>query len=352
MNVETQLTSFGDEEMYNFVRRGSFGRFQTGDSFPVEYLMTTFTPAEASERLTFARDISTAHLDFELLMQRDIDEDRVREDMEPYLNRRKQPISERRDVVFFPPLLAAIVPVEEERMLELYSDEAFDSSGTKYTKREWSPFFKLTYMNSTRPDALRLSKGESVATVDRQQVEMSLRIPGSDQKGVKLVVIDGQHRLLAIQRVLQSAREQLKDLILPVCIVFPPLATARTKKELEPAAIMTVPQVFRSLFVDVNETMRNVGGHFTILLSDDYIPDLVCRHFCAGVLRDRGEKYLATVEWNIKTRKQSYDLNREYSLTSIGILSKSLKAVLSKVARLKYVLNIPEVEEQLFVVVQ
>jgi len=79
------LESFGEEQIYNFERIGSFGRFYSGKSFPIEYIMTSFRAAELSE-LTFARDIRPDKIDFELLMQRDIDEERVRIEMEPYLN--------------------------------------------------------------------------------------------------------------------------------------------------------------------------------------------------------------------------------------------------------------------------
>ncbi len=61
------LEDFVGEQIYNFRRLGNYGVFQTGGSFPVEYLLTTFTAAELS-KLTLARDIHPDKLSFELLM--------------------------------------------------------------------------------------------------------------------------------------------------------------------------------------------------------------------------------------------------------------------------------------------
>lgn len=339
------LETFSEELVYNLSKVGSFGRFKTGDSFPVEYVMTTFSPNELYQHLTFARELESADLDFELLMQRDIDEDRVRTEMEPYLNRSNR-ASQKHDVVFFPPLLVAIVPVEQERMLDYY--EKSEIKKADFVIREWEPFFSLRFVSSSNPDATTVQDGDDVYRILRDPVKISLRIAGGDEKGSRLVVIDGQHRLLAIRRVYESNKSLLRELSIPVCIVFPPESTRVNVEKAKPALVQKVPQVFRRLFVDVNETMEKVGGHFTILLSDDTIPSLASRQFCDYVLQKSGREGLAAVEWNIRSRKNSYDLNRPYSLTSVGLITKSLELVFkNQAARLEYVLNLPEVHEEL-----
>jgi hypothetical protein len=326
MSDDTKLRQFGDERVYDFNRVGSFGRFKTGDSFPVDFVMVTLTPAEVNTRLTFAREIETAYLDFELLMQRDIDEDRVRNEVEPYLNRTTKSASERRGIVFFPPLLVAIVPVEAEKMLEYYSEEKITTTASepKLIVREWRPFFKLQYFPSAAPDATVIGSDADTYRVDRNQVEIGIRIAVGDEKGARLVVIDGQHRLLALRRVYASAKAQLKELLVPVCIVFPPSCTQKLAQGSPPVIIQTVPQVFRSLFVDVNDTGERVGGHFNILLSDDTVPALAVRKLADVTLREEGKEGLAKIEWNIRARKNAEELNRPYSVASIGILNTDL----------------------------
>lgn len=349
MTNETQMETFGEEKLYDFVRVGSFGRFKTGESFPIDFVMTTFTATELYQKLNFARDIETSFLDFELLMQRDIDEDRVRREVEPYLNRGNRPAPERRGIVFFPPLLAAIVPVEHERMLEHYSREDVFQTDTKppLIVREWKPFFQIRYFPSLTPDATVVGSGEKTFRV-KNEAEVCIRIAEGDGKGAKLIVIDGQHRLMALRRVYEDAKAQLKELLVPVCIVFPPCCTDEVAERSKPVLIPNVPQVFRSLFVDVNEKMERVGGHFTILLSDDTIPSLAVRRFCDLTLKSDGSDGLAKIEWNIRTRKNSEELNRPYSLTSIGLLSKALTTLFRRQPeRLFYVLNLAEVESEL-----
>jgi len=99
------LEQFVEEQIYNFKRLGNYGVFQTGGSFPVEYLLTTFSAAELS-KLTLARELYPDKLSFELLMQRELDEQRVFKEMEPYLNPNPNQVSPSelsQRVVYFPP---------------------------------------------------------------------------------------------------------------------------------------------------------------------------------------------------------------------------------------------------------
>ncbi|RKZ93535.1 MAG: hypothetical protein DRR19_00840 [Candidatus Parabeggiatoa sp. nov. 1] len=355
------LETFGEEQIYNFERIGSFGRFYSGDSFPIEYIMTTFSSAELSE-LTFARDIRPDKIDFELLMQRDIDEERVRIEMEPYLNPNPQKITPaeiRSRSVFFPPLLAAIVPTKGKVMEAYYANEKGDlmlqTGGKEHIVREWAGLFKLTYFSSTSPHAYRfkLNTGEDEQTtevgVQREPVKLEIRIAKGNQYGARLVIIDGQHRLFTIQQVYQKHPDLLEHLSVPVCILFAPNATIQKNKAYAPYRVPTVPEVFRHLFVDVNNTAKQVGGHFNILLSDDTISSLACRKFCDYILNNRETEGLAAIEWNAKTKRDSTQIIRAYSLTSIGIIDKALDdSIRNKKLLFKYVLNLEEVTNELY----
>jgi len=195
------LETFGEEHIYNFERIGSFGRFYSGDSFPIEYIMTTFTVAELQE-LTFARDIRPDNIDFELLMQRDIDEERVRLEMEPYLNPSREnftPYEIRSRSVFFPPLLAAIIPTKGKAMEAYYTDEKSDialnnSNNKEHVTREWAGLFKLTYFSSSSPHAhrIQINAGENdndsamEVGVQCEPVQLEIRVAKGSQYGAKL----------------------------------------------------------------------------------------------------------------------------------------------------------------------
>jgi DNA-binding MarR family transcriptional regulator len=354
------LESFGEEPIYNFERIGSFGRFYSGQSFPIEYIVTTFAAAELSE-LTFARDIRPDKIDFELLMQRDIDEERVRLEMEPYLNPSFKQITVaeiKTRSVFFPPLLAAIVPTKGKVMEAYYTDEqgdiALQPTGKEYIIREWPGLFKLTYFSSNTPHAyhLPLKMLDDTVTeigVQREPVKMEIRLAKGNQYGAKLIIIDGQHRLFTLKQVYEKNPELLEQLGVPVCILFAPNATVQKNREYSPYRVPTVPEVFRNLFVDVNNTAKQVGGHFNILLSDNSISNLACRKFCDWILKHQGVEGLAVIEWNTKAKKESCKITRPYSLTSIGIIDKALEeSIGNRKSLLKYLLNLDEVNEELY----
>ncbi|RKZ63411.1 MAG: hypothetical protein DRR08_03515 [Candidatus Parabeggiatoa sp. nov. 2] len=354
------LDSFGEEQIYNLERIGSFGRFYSGESFPIEYIMTAFSSAELSE-LTFARDIRPDQIDFELLMQRDIDEERVRIEMEPYLNPSPKNFTAaeiRARAVFFPPLLAAIVPTKGKAMEAYYTDEKGDiafNNNKEHIIREWPGLFKLTYFSSTSPHAYRfkLNTGEEEQTtevrVQREPVKLEIRIAKGNQYGARLVIIDGQHRLFTLKQVYEKHSELLEHLGVPVCILFAPNATVQKNREYAPLRVPTVPEVFRHLFVDVNNTAKQVGGHFNILLSDDTISSLACRKFCDDVLNNRCAEGLAVIEWNTKTKRDSTKITRAYSITSIGIIDKALDNSLGNRKRLmEYVLKLDDVTNALY----
>lgn len=355
------LETFGEEQIYNFERIGSFGRFYSGESFPIEYIMTTFSSAELFE-LTFARDIRPDKIDFELLMQRDIDEERVRLEMEPYLNpnsKKITPAEIRSRSVFFPPLLAAIVPTKGKAMEAYYSDEKCDiilnnNTSKEHVIREWAGLFQLTYFPSTSPHAYRLQmtvEDEQTREVGVQcePVKLEIRLAKGNEYGAKLVIIDGQHRLFTLKQVYEKHPQLLENLGVPVCILFAPNATVQKNREYAPYRVPTVPEVFRHLFVDVNNTAKQVGGHFNILLSDDSIGNLVCRKFCDYILNNHGAEGLAVIEWNTKTKSDSAKITRAHSITSIGIINIALdNSIRNRKLLLKYILKLDDVKTQLY----
>lgn len=347
------------ENVYDLSYIGSFGRFSSGNSFPIDYVQASFTAADLLD-LSFAQELHPDGQDFELLMQRDIDHERVLRDVVPYLNptvRSDQEIKDR--AVFFPPLLVAIVPVQDRKMQPYYPNEVVtvDTEQGSVT-REWPRQIKLDFFTddsgaSYSPSLLIDGSLQKVA-LQRSPVKLSVRSPKGNEQGARLVVIDGQHRLAALRYVYEKKSELLDGVCVPVCILFPPNSTLAHRELLGDKEVLTVQSVFRTLFVDVNTTMQHVGGHFNILLSDSSISGIICRKFCDRILKERGEEALAQIEWNIKSKKESTIIKRPYSITSIGILDKALTKIFSggsvrnnKSILLAYALALSEVEEQL-----
>ena len=334
------LTNFEDEDEYKLKKIGSYGRFTSSTSFPIDYILTTFD-ADQLDELTLARDIKPDKLDFELLMQRDIDEERVANKIEPYLNPKASEKLNVNQIIFFPPILAAVVPVKSNEMQSYYTNDETKKEGSNRYVRTFEGLFKLTFVAANGSNAYSVSVQQpdlnNEININKTTTQIEMRQAKGANLGVKLVVIDGQHRLRALQLMSKKNPDSIADLVLPVCLLFPTNSNEKYVDEYTPTCTPTIHEVFRKLFVDVNKTAEAVGGHFNILLSDSDIGNLICRSFCSALDKD----HLAVIEWNTKQSKDSTIIKRNYSLTSIGVLDQALDECFKDKKELsKYLLNI------------
>lgn len=316
----------GKAEPWTFSKTGSFGHFSTDVSVPIQYLMTTFSIEEWSQ-LSFAKDVQT-DLNFELLVQRDIDEDRALSEISQYISPEK--IEKRSDeIVFLPPLLAAVVGSEEGNQISEYypkEDCNIDKDGEDSVfVRNWGDLFQITHYEESakNPSSYSLelnvnNEGLVHKLIDSSYSKMKFRLAVEENPGARLVVIDGQHRLFALKHLKKECYDKVKHILLPVCILFSPKSTEEYRNNDYP----TVSKVLRDTFVHVNSTVEKVSGHFVILLSDQTLGSVICRSFCDKVLEDDilGEKGLSLIEWNTKNYKQSKTISKSYTITSIGVI--------------------------------
>jgi hypothetical protein len=348
-----------------FEKWGSFGRFQTGLSYPVEYVLTTFTVAEL-QHLTFAQTLKPTEPDFELLMQRDIDIDRVDREIIKYLSPPKKTEAElRTKPTFFPPLLAAIVPVRGRDMMPYLPSQQvqpFKLGTADGLLRSWGKIVRISYYRNddssltyrpTHDGAGGASNGNESVGVELFPVRVEVKEAAEfgNEEGIRLVVIDGQHRLAAITKLAKADPEYVANLIIPVCLIIAPESTDSVASS-KPDLTLTVPRVFRELFVDVNKNALAVGGHFNSLLSDSDLGKISVRVFCEQVLAKYGREGLALVEWNIRSAKDATQIKRRYSMTSIGVIELGLSRGIGNKPRnrglLKRLLSLGLVEPQLY----
>ena len=324
-------------EPWNLTKHGSYGVFATADSIPIEYLQTTFGPDELNN-LVLARDVRIEALDFEMLMQRDLDEDRAEKALTKYLSPRgTDQAKPGKHSVFFPPLLIACLPSERNKILLHYPNEERSVEGEgKETKliRRWGEMFQLNFFTGdpVDPYELRILDAYTPIDVDTSDVEAKFRVSHDHGRGVKLIAIDGQHRLWALKHLARDAGDVVSKLVVPVCILFSTSASEAAAKYYAQQGVKdlpNVPQTFRKVFVDVNSRAESVGAHTTILLDDMNVGSLVVREFCDRV--NKSKKYgLSSVEWNVKNSKDARQLTRGHSITSVGIIEKALSECFGK----------------------
>ena len=94
-----------------------------------------------------------------------------------------------------------------------------------------------------------------------------------NDKKLKLVVIDGQHRFLALKRIYENdvERDLIKDIDIPICIFFMPDAVETQ------SSTQTMNRGMRKLFVTINSEAKKVSGHFIELLKDDSLSSITVR---------------------------------------------------------------------------
>jgi hypothetical protein len=330
---------------YNFSRVGSLGAFTPSDAQPLEFIMTSMKIDDIMN-LSFAKDIQESKRDFDALIQRDIDEDRARKEICNYLSPKDQKIN---GVAFLPPLIVSIIEVDENNKIQPYypelhiTEEDDDYEGT--LTREWKGLFKVTsYINNSDGASFFIDNPDETKNIDINSVKLEMFIPSSG-KGGRLVVIDGQHRLYALKHLNKFEKAKVANLTVPVCIVYSPFSTEKYNTYKTP--LLDVPSVLRKLFVDINSTVEKVSGHYLTLLSDDNLGSVICREFCASVLRDEkyGDYGLGVIEWNTKNHKESLTISRKHSITSIGVLFSALEDNLSKTkTSLNFLNNILKLE--------
>lgn len=307
---------------YEFKKEGAFGVFKTNGSVPIEYFMTSFKVDDLTF-LSYAKDVNT-DLNFDYLIQRDIDEDRARAEISQYLAAKEG--EAQKEIVFLPPLLVAVVGVDQNNRLEdYYPDSKFedtsDNMGPIYV-REWPGIQRVTNYKVEQEEARVFSCGDDdhnvSISIDSAKIEVN--VTRDNVKGAKLVVIDGQHRLFALNFLRVEHRHLIEGLTIPICIVYPPNSIDKYNED-QPK----VPDVLRNLFVDVNSTVERVSGHFLTLLSEQTLGSIICREFCKKVLDTKGIEGLGLVEWNTKKHKESLEISREHTLTSIGVINSSFE---------------------------
>ncbi|MHB2050360.1 ParB N-terminal domain-containing protein [Pseudomonas sp. VEM90] len=309
---------------YEFEKNGAFGVFKTNGSVPIEYFMTSFKVDELPY-LSFAKDVNT-ELNFDYLIQRDIDEDRAIAEISQYLAASEGVIQ--KEIVFLPPLLVAVVAVDHNNCLEdYYPNSSFapdnDDVGDIFI-REWPGVLRVTNyaVEQEQVRTFACANGDHQAAISVDDARIQLNLTRDNIKGARLVVIDGQHRLFALNALMAHDRGLIEGLTLPICLVYPPNSIVNNADE-QPS----VPEVLRNLFVDVNSTVERVSGHFLTLLSEQTLGSIICREFCKAVLDQKQCEGLGLIEWNTKNHKQSLEIAREHTLTSIGVINSAFEEI-------------------------
>lgn len=220
---------------------GHFGRFGMAAGVQPFYLLSAMRPVQLTERVSLISEIpGSERWPIRELFQRDVDSDRVSTALLPYLRNTG-------NVKFFSPLVLTLLPVsadskQVQQLMPRLKRTDSDEEGTPWRALERPNHYRIAW-NRDRHDEACLQWNSS---------------------RVRLVAIDGQHRLAALkQRTDDRGADGYKAFLrwrIPVVVVS---YQADTTGDLP-----TVLNVVRSTFVNINTTAKPVSRSRSILLSD------------------------------------------------------------------------------------
>lgn len=326
------------------IYQGSFGQFKTSDSFPTQFLLTSLTVSNFDDLTTASEVMDLENYQFDELIQRDIDPERVRDIANRYLSKGKN------RPIFFPPLIVCVALMEAgeaTRIKPQYESVAYEKveeDGQEYLVCVFDNDgfrVRLPVADVEHSDRLVLW-GESASQAPDRYYAYASELALNPARA-KLVVLDGQHRLEALRLLTKSqeGREIVASVELPVCIVWPPGARVGGSENI------TVD--FRDLFITINSEPRRVSGHFLILLDDKRHSAMAVRELAdAWKSESQGWRRLHLLEWNTRDDERTARRTRGFSITTISVVSEVLRAYLFEPAALaSKLLELDSVEDKL-----
>jgi hypothetical protein len=328
--------------------RGSFGSFTISGPLQMSFVSSRLK-VEDLQLLKTARQILPRRvMTIRELMQRDIDDKRVQNDIVNYLTPKPGQFNPK----FFPPLVVAILVRDKnsEHLAEKYPTlELKDSE----LVREFDPNDQVWYEEWFYGSAF----GLRIPLEDKETItENSEFFHGAElswnRDQVDLLVIDGQHRLVALKAALgildeeevvrgyQESRlsptelEELGFNSVPVSIIFPPkLYEANDEIPIG----RTLVSVFRQVFVDVNKNAKPVSDSVNILLNEQDLIAIFTRNIIESFVTEENlpeEQIISSdslplyiFEWDSRDKKE-YQINDLRAISSVGILYQIISSLI------------------------
>jgi len=237
-----------DIEQYNQTLHGFYGEFGSGANAKIFFVQSALKPIDL-DKITLISDIPGAEAwSVRDLFQRDVDNDRVTNGLIPYF---KDPGKAK----FFNPITLTILPLDNETQDVLSELPEVIQKKQKFENRDWEVlevegFYRYRYMTSSPQYA---------------------RIEWNDSK-VKIVAIDGQHRLSALKRFKGDLDTQSKTDFMNWSI---PVVLFSLRRLQPDNAGGTMLDIIRNIFIYINTQARTPNKARQILLTDESV-NAVC----------------------------------------------------------------------------
>ena len=221
------------------IKDGYYGKFGSGGNVEVSYIQSVMD-FEFLNEITLIEDIKGSDKwQVRDLFQRNVDQNRVEDDLIPFFKNEKS-------IKFFAPLALVLLPMNgsevNNKLVEIQSDRS-----DEYTKH------KL---------------GNSVEFNEYEDSAAYSNVKWNPQK-IKLVAVDGQHRVTALKMLLHDDQENklINEMKIPILIIgFSKMHNAAQKSFVPPLL-----DVVRQTFVYINNKSQKINESRAILLDNEDI---------------------------------------------------------------------------------
>jgi len=335
------------EEHYKLKVIGKSGIFDMGNDIHVEYLQTSLSVDQIEEISSVRKEFKRGELPFDLMMQREIDDERIKNELIPYLIDN--------ELSFFPPITVVILEVDNNRETSIPIKEKYPALVESIYNDGNNTFEKRKFGNLFSIDILK-DENEK----ERWYTELTV---GSN---ATLLAVDGQHRLIAFQAILNKLTESERDiyrdldtallnkiktrnfsnLTIPITFIFVPQLNEADRQEL------SLVEAFRKIFVDINRNARKVNEMRNVLLDEQDLRSIFTRKVCGKIQEndlDFDSISLNEIEWE-KTKREN-QLSNPLAITNILFLREMFSCWVGEKndgsTSLKIVMNLAQYSKEL-----
>jgi len=267
-----------------------------------EALLSALTPVR--ECFDFAA------LDFDALIQRDIDDARVSTELIPYLLD-EQP----RDLIkLFPPIVVMVLPSEEGRNRSAdYYPEVITEDLPPDGQRAWS--LRVTRSGAVGSEAFQFEQ----PVIEGSPLDHDLVRLKVNTHRTRLVIIDGQHRAMALLAIYRNLKDQWSDvrrapykdfyrewtrvyvsrfnlraINLPVMLCTLPHLDATYQGDFD------LKRAARAIFLTLNRTIHKVSNSWRRLLDDNDLMAVFMRRTLSAIKQKDNRSAHSLRIWNVE----------------------------------------------------
>lgn len=327
--MSTEFLGPFEQEKFQMSIAGDFGVFYTDKESPVFYINTSFEIDNIGQLKPVREILDVSEVDFEELVQRDLDDFRIRRDIVNYL-------TDGMGYKFFPPIVVAVTqPEENKKAIKKF----YPQIKTRVFQNGANKMFEIEFENSfcARWYISQSDKLISLPTEIRWKNDQTY-----------LMAVDGQHRLVSLQAIRglinnerlkqfysnsSKDKSKLDDLKVPVTILFFPNSVENINSESlddlnnyfpkikwDLVSKTNVKQVLRNIFVDVNKTAKQPSKSRTILLDEKDLTAVFTRKVFSSIKSDIPNIYTAILEYNSINGKETQIEKNRSLITTIGMV--------------------------------